>query len=620
LILFAALALPAAAQAKCDDPRESKRVALVIGNGTFLPGQWARLPNAESDAQAVCDGFAALGFRVIKVEDADRDAMDAAIREFAALSPNSDVALFYFAGHGFEYAGINWLVPTDAPVETARGWLKDQFVDLATVLNAVKQSKHGLVFLDACRTRDAVVRIKDADPNGVDGPAGTINLPGDFDGVIFYSTARGASAFDAAPATSKNSPFAQAVVERLSLPDLELRDYFDFVRGDVKRRTAAIQGGPQSPTPYGTLGARLYFNQPPPPPAAEIRDSNADARAAAEAAALRMVMESKQAQRTESSSARARAEAEARAARDRGGFPVAGLPGAAYSSRPEAGHNSAVPSLTRKFEGLDPGKAKNVLATLDKETLAKEDEPQIIARVLGQADAGSLGVLAESGDATAQYLYGAMLYLGLGIEKDLPAARAMLARSASTGSAAGMLEYGYFLENFGDRPGDQQAARELYEKAAATGYGKAQAHLAYRLWNAQPPEKDMDRALALWRAAADQGYPYAIYAAGVYGGRMDEARTKLTDLANKGNRAGDAWLCELAEYEGTTPSAFDHCLKAAQDGFPGSMALTAQLYQEGLGVARSSREALYWARLALDQPDFDDPNRRPEIEAMVRAR
>ena len=257
------------------------------------------------------------------------------------------------------------------------------------------------------------------------------------------------------------------------------------------------------------------------------------------------------------------------------------------------------------------------MAAIDKDTLAREDEPQIIGRVLANADAGALAALAQSGDPTAQYLYGAMLYMGLGVTKDLAAARAMLEKSANSGSPAGMLEYGYFLENHGDRPDDKAAGLALYEKAAATGYGKAQAHLAFVLWNAPAPSADRDRARKLWQAAAAQGYPYAIFASGVYGGRMDEARTRLTALAAAGDRAGDAWLCELGEYQGAAAAVFDHCLKAAQDGIAGSMAITARLYASGQGVPISRKEAGYWAKLALTQPDFTDPNRRPQTQALA---
>lgn len=602
--LLAAFLVPATANAACDDVRDSDRVALVIGNSSYLPGQWNHLANARNDAETVCDGFAGQGFRVIKVVDADRDGMARAIAEFARIAPQSDVALFYFAGHGFEYAGINWLVPVDAPAETARAWLAGQFIDLATILNAVKQSRHGIVFLDACRTRDPVVRIRDADPDGPQGPAGTINLPDDFEGVVFYSTARGASAFDAAPVDAKNSPFAQAVVERLEIPDLELMRYFAFVRADVKRRTTRETGGPQIPTPYGLLGTEFYFNRPP-----GIDDVAPEPVVAAAPVRPAAVRPAPVGGGTATRPAAARAPSRT--------VP----PGQATSPGIVApgGRDATVPTLARKFEGMDPGRARSVLASLDRETLAKEDEPQVIARVLGEADAGSLAALAESGDPTAQYLYGAMLYLGLGVVKDLPASRTMLERAAASGTAAGMLEYGYFLETFGDRPGDRALAAQFYEKAAATGYGKAQAHLAYRLWHASPPERNETRALSLWSDAAAQGYPYAIYATGVYGGRMSNARQQLSLLADKGDRAADGWLCELAEYEGNAGAAFEHCLKAAQDGIPGSMAVVARLFREGSGVALSNREAEYWARMALAQPDYTDPFRRPQTEALLQS-
>ena len=242
-------ALPPLAPPACDAPRTSDRVMLVIGNAGYPADEWPALPNAASDAEAICRAFAAQGFRVIKLENAGRAQTETAIRNFAELAAKADTAIFYFAGHGFEYAGTNFLVPVDAPLQSSRAALADRYIDLAGALRAVMQARHAIMFLDACRTLDPVVSVSDADPRGPDGPVGTINLPGNFEGVVFYSTARGRPAFDAAPADQKNSPFAEAVIARLATPDLELNRYFAFVRADVKERTTFETGGPQIPTP-----------------------------------------------------------------------------------------------------------------------------------------------------------------------------------------------------------------------------------------------------------------------------------------------------------------------------------------------------------------------------------
>lgn len=606
LIVLAALAampfgVPVAhAQEACDAPRQSDRVALVVGNSGYRLGMWPHLDNADHDAEAVCAAFASQGFRVILLKDGTREAMATAVAAFGDAAQHADTALFYYAGHGFEYAGFNYLVPVDAPRVTSRGRLPSQFVDLAGVLRMVKEAKHGLVFLDACRTRDAVVQIEDADPTGPDGPAGTINLPGDFEGVVFYSTARGNPAFDAAPADSPNSPFARAVVERLDTPDLELMRYFAFVRSDVKRVTQR-PGPAQVPITYGFLSDPYYFRRTP-DVATEAPDEDRASAIGGSSPVTR---------RVRTGAVRASGPpVKSRASRP----PTAAMP-APGVTRPAP--RDALPSLTRQLAAFDPGKARSALAAIDQETLAHEDEPQVIGRVLADADAGSVGALAQSGDPTAGYLYGAMLYLGLGVPKDLGAARTVLAKAAQSGLPAAELEYGYFLETYGDRPEDKGAANALYEKAAGAGYGKAQAHLAYRLWNGEGVPMDRDRALALWGKAADEGYPYAIYAVGTYGHRPDYAKAKLAALASGGNRAGDSWLCEMGVYESRPQAMFSHCLAAAQDGYSNAMAITAQLYMGGGEIQPSPREAAYWARLALAQPDFTDPGRRAAAQRIA---
>lgn len=594
LVLVALAALPfampwahaqdvAACDAARSSDRASDRVALVIGNSGYRPGMWPHLDNADHDADAVCAAFAAQGFRVILLRDGTRAGMAQAISAFGAAARNADTALLYYAGHGFEYAGFNYLVPVDAPRATSRAGLHAQFVDLAGVLEMVKEAKHGLVFLDACRTRDAVVQIEDADADGPDGPPGTINLPNDFEGVVFYSTARGNPAFDAAPADSPNSPFARAVVSWLDTPDLELMRYFAFVRSDVKRVTQR-PGPAQVPITYGFLSDPFYFRRTP-ELAFETNEPGAPGSVAAGSRPRR-----------------------ARTGAVRSALPPRAKPGVT---------REALPSFTRQLASFDPGKAQSALAAIDKDTLAHEDEPQIIGRILAQADQASLAALADSGDPTAGYLYGAMLYLGLGVPKDLDAAREVLSRAADSGQPAAELEYGYFLETYGDRPGDKAAANVLYEKAAASGYGKAEAHLAYRLWNGEGVTMDRPRALALWSKAADEGYPYAIFAIGTYGRRKDEAKAKLGALAAAGNRAGDAWLCELGVWESRPQAMFNHCLAAAQDGYSNAMAITATLYAGGGEIQPSPREAAYWARLALAQADFTDADRRAAAQRIA---
>ena len=604
----------------CDTPRESDRVMLVIGNAGYPADEWPALPNAASDAEAICRAFAAQGFRVIKLENAGRAQTETAIRNFAELAAKADTAIFYFAGHGFEYAGANFLVPVDAPLQSSRAALADRYIDLAGALRAVMQARHAIMFLDACRTRDPVVSVSDADPRGPDGPVGTINLPGNFEGVVFYSTARGRPAFDAAPADQKNSPFAEAVIARLATPDLELNRYFAFVRADVKERTTFETGGPQVPTPYGVL-ADDYFLQRADKPA------KADGLCAPEGKCAGDV---NRAGRDRASTIARKTSATVPATAPKASTTTAMTPrrartgavrtadGNATSGGGQDGFASpnASSGLQSRFAAFDPGLARSALASLTPEQLRREDEPQIIGRLLGKTSAGSVARLAETGDRQAQYLYGSMLYQGIGVAKDLAAARTMLETAAQSATPAAQLEYGYFLDTFGQQPGDKARALELYEAAAKQDWPKAKSFLAFRLWSAESPQQDKPRALALWRTAAAGGHSYAWYALSVYGRQVEEAKAALAALSAAGDVSGDAWSCEADSFEGKGIASLERCLRAAQEGYAEPMAVLAQLYGTGQMGPTSAKEARYWARLANAKAELD-PGYRAALQSLL---
>lgn len=612
----------------CDAPRASDRVMLVIGNAGYPADEWPTLPNAASDAEAICQAIAAQGFRVIKLENAGRAATEAAISGFAELAAKADTAIFYFAGHGFEYAGTNFLVPVDAPLQSSRAALANRYIDLAGALRAVMQARHAIMFLDACRTRDPVVSVTDADPRGPDGPVGTINLPGNFEGVVFYSTARGRPAFDAAPADQKNSPFAEAVIARLATPDLELDRYFAFVRADVKERTTFETGGPQIPTPYGVLAENYFLWRasipvqptPTPPVIEQTSDElvcqlsgDCGESSSSEAVASMSSRGFKIARKVEPSTTPTPATT---TSTDAAPSALGGGLGGFSISRPA---QSGAPAT--KFAAFDPGLARTALAALTSEQLRREDEPQIIGRLLGKTSAGNVARLAETGDAQAQYLYGSMLYQGIGVPKNPAAARVMLESAAQSATPAAQLEYGYFLDTFGQQPGDKARALELYEAAAKQDWPKAQSFLAYRLWSAElgtdGSGQDKNRALALWRAAAAGGHSYAWYALSVYGRQVEEARAGLAALSAAGDVSGDAWACEADYFEGSGRASLERCLRAAQEGYAGPMAVLAQIYGTGQMGPASAKEARYWAQLANAKPELA-PSYRTALQPLLQ--
>ncbi len=541
---------------ECGQAAQTQRVALLIGNGGYDGADWDSLANAGNDVERLCDVFAKAGFRVIRLVDVDAAAARAAIDEFAALSGAADTALVYYAGHGFEFGGENYLVPVDAPRYASKNGLGEHFLPLESVMGAARAKRFNLFFLDACRSFDAVVELTDLDPGGRDGAVGTIGLPRGGKGVVFYSTVKGSPALDDAPPKADAiSPFAAAIAKHTETPGLELDQYLKIVAREVEERTKPVIDPAQYPVRYGQF-REDFFLMPMPNPA-----------------------------------------------RARTGAPRGGAAAALAM---------ALPQMT------------SVLAALTLDRLAVEDEPYIVGNLLTQARLGDILFAAQqSNDPVAQYLLGYMMEFGVGINKNLPAARQWLEKSAAQGHPAGQLELGYFLRN--NVPEEAARARELYELAAAQDYAKAKSHLGDLLIVEARGERDpakvaalKARARSLFLQAAEKGHPFAMFALGAHTGDQATAQRLLNALAAKGNREGDHWLCELAYFrnELAGADAERHCTRGASGGFSGSQFLQARRYADGLGVPRSAREADYWARLALSHKELD-PGRRGVLASIV---
>jgi uncharacterized caspase-like protein len=242
-----ALAPPAASAATAD-----RRVALVIGNSTYR--RVGKLPNPQRDASLVATAFRNVGFESVTLHtDLGREAIQQALRDFARVAESADWAVVYYAGHGIEVAGMNYLVPTDATLVTDRD-VELEAVRLDQVLNAAERAKKlRLIILDACRdnpfagqmkrTLSVASRSVSRGLAQVEPEAGT---------MVVYAAKHGETALDG---DSANSPFATAFVKNLQTPGLEVRLLFDSVRDDVLEAT----GKRQQPFSYGSISARQRF-------------------------------------------------------------------------------------------------------------------------------------------------------------------------------------------------------------------------------------------------------------------------------------------------------------------------------------------------------------------------
>jgi tetratricopeptide (TPR) repeat protein len=231
-------------------PNPGRRVALVVGNSSY--GAVSALPNARRDAEAIASSLRQVGFQSVRLEtDLSREKLINTLRRFAAEAEQADWAVVYFAGHGIEMGGINYLIPVDARLATDRDVSFDA-VSLDQVMNAAENAKKlRLVLLDACREnpfvsqmrRSIATRSVSRGLGRIEPEAGTL---------VVYAAKHGELALDGDGA---NSPFVSAFIGRLATPGLEVRRLFDFVRDDV----LAATNRRQQPFSYGSLPASEDF-------------------------------------------------------------------------------------------------------------------------------------------------------------------------------------------------------------------------------------------------------------------------------------------------------------------------------------------------------------------------
>jgi hypothetical protein len=243
-LLFLFLAAPAQA---------ADKVALVIGNGRYVNA--TPLPNPPNDARAVAAALASVGFEVMQGEDLDRTAMERLLRGFLDKADGAKVALVFYAGHGMQVDGRNYLVPVDAKLEKASD-LNFETVELDKILGSLDDpARATVVILDACRdnplARSFRSRVGASRSAAVgSGLAGYSSLGTGT--LIAFATAPGQTALDG---QGSNSPFTQALVKHLRTPNLEVRQMLTRVRADV----ASATGNKQIPWDNSSLLGDVFL-------------------------------------------------------------------------------------------------------------------------------------------------------------------------------------------------------------------------------------------------------------------------------------------------------------------------------------------------------------------------
>jgi len=238
-----------ALQSPAFSQQAGRRVALVIANGNYANTN--RLDNPLNDGRLIAESLRKTGFAVVDMRsDQGLLTFQQSLRDFRAKADGADVALIYYAGHGIEGQGKNWLIPTDAKLATDRD-LAFEAIDLDLVMQTIGGAKMRVAILDACRNN----------PFGQNWRGGTRDVSRGLAGIevdnvlVIFAAAPGQTAADG---DSGNSPFAASLARRLPEPGLPIQLLGGVVRDDV----LAATGGAQRPFISASVTGTAYYLVP----------------------------------------------------------------------------------------------------------------------------------------------------------------------------------------------------------------------------------------------------------------------------------------------------------------------------------------------------------------------
>ena len=212
----------------------ANRVALVIGNGAYQ--NVTKLPNPANDAEAMSAMLKSVGFEVLGGVNLSRDAMVTQVAQFGdSVRSGAEVALVFYAGHGVQIAGKNYLIPVDADLHSAYD-VKAKTIDADDIVENASGAKVKIVLLDACRDNPFAEQMEKGDPRlrGMGVNSGLAAMQSGEGTLISFATSPGAAAIDGA---SDHSPFTRALLDQLAAPGVEINEAMLNVRAEVQNET-----------------------------------------------------------------------------------------------------------------------------------------------------------------------------------------------------------------------------------------------------------------------------------------------------------------------------------------------------------------------------------------------
>ena len=232
------------------------RVALVIGNSAYRNA--SPLPNTQNDATDIAASFQRLGFAVKTLHNATFDEMRRALLQFGRDTRGSDMAVVYFAGHGMEVGGENWLIPVDAELRSDRDVENEAISLKSAMLQVANATSLGLVILDSCRDNPFAAQMQRVSrTRAVD--RGLARIEPTDNVLVAYAAKDGTVASDG---RGRNSPFTTALLNNLEKAGVEIR----FLLATVRDEVLAATNRQQQPFVYGSLSPQPIYLKPPAQP------------------------------------------------------------------------------------------------------------------------------------------------------------------------------------------------------------------------------------------------------------------------------------------------------------------------------------------------------------------
>ena len=646
-------------------PQNKRGIALIIGNSNYSKGY---LKNPVNDATAVGKKLQTLGFDVLLHTDLDLGEMEEIANSFIDKASNYDVALFYYAGHGIESQGINYLLPLNANLVYEND-IKHKCINLEHFienLNYYTKCKLKFVMIDACRDnpleRSFTRSIHTGGLVKQNTPIGTL---------ISYATDYGKTAKDG---EGEHSPYTSAFLELLDRPNMEYKDLFEEIKYLVYQRTnhqqlpvvedkiyergsfcfnykQQVVTVPAKSLSHSTeenyvLGKHYYDNQNYDKAIDYYKEAAEQGNAEAQNSLGIMYYNGEGVEKNYTEAVKWY-----RKAAEQGNADAHINLGNRYyyGEGVEKNYSEAVKWYRKAAEqGNARGQNNLGLSYYNGEGVEKNYTEAVKwfrkAAEQGYAWAqNSLGIMyyngegieknyseavkwyrkaAEQGNAASQNNLGIMYYNGEGVEKNYSEAVKWYRKAAEQGEAVAQYNLGIMYVNGEGVEKNYTEAVKWYRKAAEQGYAEAQNSLGYSYYNGEGVEKNYSEAVKWYRKAAEQGDAEAQVNLGdryLFGEGVEVNDTEAIKWYRKAAEQGDAYAqCTLgAAYEvveANYTEAVKWYRKAAEQGNAAAQYNLGNRYYYGEGVEKNYTEAVKWYRKAAEQGHSNAKKKIEELE------